>query len=75
MPMPGPFARHFLQNFQPTMKRFAFPLSVILLLAFLFPLMAKAEANSQPNIIVILADDLGYSDLGGYGGEIETPAS
>lgn len=27
----------------------------------------------QPNILVILADDMGYSDIGCYGGEIETP--
>lgn len=30
-------------------------------------------AAEKPNVVFILADDLGYSDLGCYGGEIETP--
>jgi arylsulfatase len=32
-----------------------------------------AAAAGQPNFLVILADDLGFSDIGPYGGEIETP--
>ena len=34
---------------------------------------APAAAREQPNILVILADDMGYSDIGCYGGLIHTP--
>src|SRR5438445_11085798 len=34
---------------------------------------APAAAPSRPNVVLILADDMGFSDLGCYGGEIHTP--
>ena len=32
-----------------------------------------AGADSRPNILLIVADDLGYSDIAPFGGEIDTP--
>lgn len=34
---------------------------------------SAAPAARRPNILIILADDMGFSDAGCYGGEIETP--
>src|SRR5262249_24319865 len=32
-----------------------------------------ASAADRPNIVVVLVDDLGFSDIGCYGGEVPTP--
>lgn len=33
----------------------------------------EAQVNTPPNIVLILCDDMGFSDLGCYGSEIQTP--
>jgi arylsulfatase len=46
--------------------RFLLPLASLLL-------TAASLCAAQPNIILIMSDDMGFSDLGCYGGEIQTP--
>ena len=50
------------------MKRLASLLLALVVLAS--PAQAKER---RPNFLVIVADDLGYSDIGAFGGEISTP--
>jgi arylsulfatase len=41
-----------------------------------FPVLPSAAVDAaapRPSFVVILADDMGYSDIGSYGGEIATP--
>src|SRR3954469_8978952 len=39
----------------------------------LFQTAINSQAADKPNIVVILSDDMGFSDAGCYGGEIATP--
>jgi arylsulfatase len=44
-----------------------------LVLLTLFAVGSSLFAATKPNIIVMMADDMGFSDIGCYGGEIHTP--
>ena len=35
--------------------------------------LAFAAEQDQPDIVLVMADDMGYSDIGCYGSEISTP--
>lgn len=41
--------------------------------ALLIPLISWSFAAEKPNIILMMSDDMGFSDIGCYGGEIQTP--
>src|SRR5215469_12052324 len=50
--------------------KWAAAMAIVLLAAELAPVVAQ---DKRPNILLIVADDMGWSDAGTYGGEIFTP--
>jgi arylsulfatase A-like enzyme len=56
------------------MKRKVF-FATFLCISFIFtPSALIAKEQTKPNILLIVVDDMGYSDIGPFGGEIRTPA-
>jgi arylsulfatase A-like enzyme len=46
---------------------------MLIMLSILLGMSEISIAKELPNIVIIIADDIGYSDFGCYGGEIPTP--
>jgi arylsulfatase A-like enzyme len=49
------------------------PLPLLTLVFLALAICPTLHADDRPNIIVIMVDDMGFSDIGSYGSEIQTP--
>ena len=57
----------------PPTRELFFAAALVTTFALASVVSAQTERGPQPNIVVIVADDMGFSDFGCYGGEIKTP--
>jgi arylsulfatase A-like enzyme len=51
----------------------AIALGIFGIAALAAPVIAATDAPRRPNIVIILGDDMGFSDMGSFGSEIKTP--
>ena len=56
-----------------SMKRFLILLALTFVCGSWLSPTGTAATSEKPNVVVILVDDMGFSDLGCYGSEIPTP--
>ena len=68
---------HQLDGRPDRLGRFSRGMGIIGVIAALAaPALAPAQtaaAPKRPNVVIILGDDLGFADMGSFGGEINTP--
>lgn len=55
------------------MKRKVFFVAFLCIIFLFTPATLLAKEQSRPNILLIVVDDMGYSDIGPFGGEVKTP--
>lgn len=55
------------------MNRFVYCLTGLLLVLAGHDAPGQSLAGSRPNIVLIMCDDMGFSDIASYGGEVHTP--
>lgn len=63
------FPRHLLHR----ITTLAISVVAVLVAEVVYTQTVNADQASRPNIILIMADDMGFSDIGCYGGEVRTP--
>ncbi|MBW1693242.1 MAG: sulfatase-like hydrolase/transferase, partial [Deltaproteobacteria bacterium] len=56
------------------MKRNVFLATILCINLIFIPFASIAKEQIRPNILLIVVDDMGYSDIGPFGGEVRTPA-
>ena len=55
------------------MKKYIYWIGLVVFCSVILSCQTREENMAKPNILIIYADDLGYGDLGIYGGDIPTP--